>query len=219
MKILLLFYAPAIVLAGLFFSCTQNKTASQTAFVLPTDSCGVVMLPVAYINVDTLLFNYEFAKDMNEIVLRKQEDARLRLSQRESALDREIRNAQNRLETEMRDFMAKVERQVFSTPERMQSEQARIAKQEQDLRARAQQFAQELQTLEQTLMQEVLAERQKINLQLKDSLDAALAIHNADKRYHMIFSNDAAGNSILYADKQYNITDDILTLLNSRYKK
>ncbi|MDR1698456.1 MAG: OmpH family outer membrane protein [Prevotellaceae bacterium] len=213
-------YSLMTVSAALFFSCNNEKTATpQRNFVLSTDSAGVVMLPIAYIDVDTLLLNYGFAKEMNENVLHKQEEAKLTLSQRESAMENEMRTAQGKLEAEMKDFQEKVQRQVFQTEERAQSEYARLAKQEQALQAKAQSFAQELQTLNQKLTQEMLAEQQKINAQLKDSLNAVLAVYNADKQYHLIVSNDAMSNTVLYADKQYNITKDVLNLLNSRYIK
>ncbi len=206
-----------VAAAALFFSCNNEKTAApQRNFVL-SDSTAV--LPIAYIDVDTLLFNYEFAKAMNETVLRKQEESKLALSKRESAMESEMRTAQGKLEAEMKDFQEKMQKQIFQTEERAQSEYTRLAKQEQDLQAKAQRFAQELQTLNQKLTQEMIAEQQKINAQLKDSLNAVLAVYNAEKQYQMILSNDAMSNSVLYADKQYNITQDILTLLNSRYKK
>ncbi len=216
----LTFYGLMLVSAVLFFSCNNEKNAvSQPNFSLATDSTGVVLLPIAYVNVDTLLFNYEFAKDMNESVLRKQEDARLNLNQKMSSAEKQVKDAQSKFEKEVKDFQEKVEKQIFTTPERAQSEQARLVEEERKLQALSQRLAQELQISEQKLTQEMLAEQQKINAQLKDSLNAVIAIYNADKHYQMILSNDAMGNTILFAEQQYNITADILTLLNSRYTK
>jgi outer membrane protein len=211
--------ALSLVVAGLFTACNNNeKAASQNSFALPTDSTGVVVLPIAYINVDTLLVNYQFAKDMNEILQRKQEDARLAMTQRVTASENQVKLAQSKLEKEAQEFREKAEKGIFATPERAQSEQARLMKQEQDLQALNQRLSTEIQSLQEKLTQDMMAEQQKMDAQFKDSLDSALATYNADKRFHIIFSN-VMNNNILYADQQYDITRDVLNLLNSRYVK
>jgi len=214
----ILFYSLIMTMAGSFFACSKDKTASPKTFALPVDTTGVAVLPVAYINVDTLLLNYQFAKDMNEILQRKQEDARLALNQKMTASESQMKNAQSKFQQEVKDFQEKAEKGIFATQERAQSEQARLMKQEQSLQDLNQRLAKDLQAMQDKLTQEMLAEQQKMDTQFNDSLNSALAIFNADKRFHIIFSN-VLGSSILYADPQYNITREVLDLLNSRYTK
>ena len=46
------------------------------------DSTKMVTLPIAYVNIDSLLLNYTFAKNANEALIKKQEDSRLTVNAR-----------------------------------------------------------------------------------------------------------------------------------------
>ena len=61
----------AAMLGGLT-SCanTQNNASAPVA---GGETAG---LAIAYVNVDSLLTNYDFAKDLNEALIKKTEDAR-----------------------------------------------------------------------------------------------------------------------------------------------
>ena len=50
---------------------------------------------------------------------------------------------------------------------------------------------------------------------LQDSLDSFLALYNKDKKYDLIVNKSA----ILFGDKKYDITQDVINGLNKRYKK
>ena len=64
-----------------FTSGKSGKEAdSRDLSVLLNDSS--VTLPIAYVNVDSLLMNYNFAKDLNESLLRKEESTRATLTTR-----------------------------------------------------------------------------------------------------------------------------------------
>ncbi len=174
-----------IVLAG------KKPAAKEVAAV---DSSEV--LPVAYLNVDSLLANYTFAQEASEKLMSKQEDARVKMNTK-------LRTFQN----EVADFQRKLENNAFLSRERAEKEQQRLAKKEQ-----------ELQELEAKLTQDIMIENQKLNVQLADSLTNFLKEFNADGRYHVILSNTAKDN-VLMAAEQYDITDEIVNGLNARCKK
>ena len=46
----------------------------------------------------------------------------------------------------------------------------------------------------------------------------AAKVYNADNRYQLIISN-TSGDNLLYADEAYNITNDVVELLNTRCKR
>ena len=127
---------------------------------------------------------------------RKQENSRLTLTQKGQKLQKDYE-----------DVMKKLQNGIYATRERAEQEQNRILKQQQ-----------ELETLEAKLTQELLEENDKINHQLRDSLNAALKVFNADGRYKMIFSNTVADPTILQADPSTDITNEVLELLNARLK-
>ena len=72
--------ALAVAVIALFILHFTSKSSSggtnkKELSVLLNDSS--ITLPVAYVNVDSLLMNYNFAKDLNESLLRKEESTRL----------------------------------------------------------------------------------------------------------------------------------------------
>ena len=154
------------------------------------------VMPIAYLNVDSLLVNYTFAQDASERLMKKQEDARLKLNTK-------ARTLQN----EMADFQRKLENNAFLSRERAEKEQQRLLKKQQ-----------ELQELEAQLTEDIMLENQKLNMQLADTLTNFLEEYNADGRYHVILSNSAKDN-VLMAAEQYDITDEVIDALNARCGK
>ena len=179
--------------AALFVIFYSDKK-SAPAEVVVAESLEV--MPVAYLNVDSLLANYTFAQVASDKLMSKQEDARVKMNTK-------LRTFQN----EVADFQRKLENNAFLSRERAEKEQQRLAKKEQ-----------ELQELEAKLTQDIMLENQKLNLQLADSLTNFLQLFNADGRYHIILSNNAKDN-VLMAGKQYDITDEVIEGLNARYTK
>ncbi len=153
-------------------------------------------LPVAFVNIDSVLVQYTFAQEANDKLMTKQEDARLKLNTK-------ARTLQN----EMADFQRKVENNAFLSRERAEQEQQRLIKKQQDL-----------ENLEAQLTQDLYNETQRLNIQLADSLMAFLSRYNADGHFQIIFSNNAKDN-VLMADDMYDITPAVVEGLNARYKK
>lgn len=153
-------------------------------------------LPVAYINVDSILINYQYAKDVNDRLTKKMEDNRVIVNQK-----------QKKLESESADFKKKYENNAFLSAETAQQAYNRLQKQEQELGA-----------LMERMQNEWLMEQNKENMQLADSVRKAIEIINADGQYEMIF-NMREGDNILYAKPQYDITQNVLSLLNTRYQQ
>lgn len=183
-----------IVLFVLHFS-TNKKSAETQSFVKVGDSGKYTKLPIAYVNVDSLLINYSFAKDLNEALLRKQENSRASLTEKGRIL-----------QSEMAEFQRKVENNAFLSRERAEGEQQRLMKKQQ-----------ELQQLDQRLSTALMAEQQKMNEQLRDSVNIFLKEYNKEKGYHLILSNTAFDN-VLYAQDAYDITKDVIERLNKRYQ-
>ena len=168
---------------------TGNKSTNEE--VAPT----VEKMPLAYLNTDSLLANYTFAQEANEKLMKKQEDARLKINTK----------ARN-LQSEMEEFQRKLENNAFLSRERAENAQKSILKKQEDL-----------QKLEAKLTEEIMIENQKLNIQLADTLTNFLKEYNADGRFHVILSNNAKDN-VLMADSQYDITNEIIEQLNKRYQ-
>ena len=77
---------------------------------------------------------------------------------------------------------------------------------------------QELQNLEQIKTEELMTEQQTISLQLRDSINNAIKIVNASGKYHIILTQSVLNDNVLFSAPEYDITMDVLEILNSRYE-
>jgi len=174
---------------------TDKKRVSKDNNIVITGDSTVAKLPVAYINTDSLLLNYGYAKDLQETLLRKVESSKATLNQKAS-----------KLQSDFLEFQRKVQNNAFLSQERAQEEYASLQKRQQDLQAQNDRIQQDL-SLEQA----------KMFQQMNDTVIAALKVFNKGPQYHIIFSNMGGNSSILLADKAYNITAEVTEYLNKRY--
>ena len=100
----------------------------------------------------------------------------------------------------------KYETNQFTTKEQVEQAQMSLAKQQQDLQA-----------LNDRLSNDFAAEQMKYNNALRDSLQSFLKEYNKAKKFDYIISK--AGDNILLANAQYDITKDVVNGLNKRYKQ
>ncbi len=185
--------AVALLLAG--FSCTQKgaDAPQRTASAASNDSSAQT-LPIAYVNVDTILANYNLAKDANENLMRKMESS--------SAT---VKEKQRRLQAEYTEFQRKVQTNAFLSEDRAKQEAQRL-----------QNLEKEIANTAARLEEDLLRERQKLNDQLTDSVRNAIKAYNQTANFEVILSNSGMDN-ILFAKEKYDITADILKLLNDKY--
>jgi outer membrane protein len=174
-----------------------NKKQAENNVTFGNDSIGLsYKLPIAYINIDSLLLNYQFAKDANESLIKKQEDSRLT-----------INTKARQLQSEMGEFQRKLENNAFLSRERAEQEQIRLQKKQQ-----------ELQELDGKLTQQLMQVQQKMSEELRDTINKFMKEFNKDKKYQLIISNTSSDN-ILYAAEGYDITPEVTKILNERCSK
>ena len=182
-----------MAMALLFVQCTpqNNPTTTQAA---PVAAQAAGNMKFAFVEIDSLLTKYRFCTDLNEMMIRKEENIRTTLNEKAKKLD-----------AAMREFQRKIENNGFVSEESAKQQQARLVKQQQDLQA-----------LQEKLGKELADENLKNNLQLRDSINSYIKLYNQSKGYSFIFSNSGFDN-LLYGDEQYNITQEIVDGLNARY--
>ena len=148
---------------------------------------------IAYVEVDSLMTQFEFAKEKSKELEKKSLNARNTLTQKG-----------NQLQAAANNFQQKIQNNGFTSREQAESVQAALQRQQNDLAA-----------LQARLENELASEQQKFLQALQDSLDSFLALYNKDKKYDLIVNKSA----ILFGDKKYDITQDVINGLNKRYKK
>ena len=151
-------------------------------------------LKIAYVEVDSLMTQYEFCKEFTLTLQKKSNNARNTLNQKGQQLQSAAAN-----------FQQKLQNNGFTSREQAESQQAAIQRQQQSL-----------QELQARLENELAQETAKYNDALRDSLMNFLNAYNKDKKYDLILTKQ--GDNILYAAKRFDITNDVINGLNKRYK-
>ncbi len=183
----------AIAMCGIAFlvSCDKSPKEEQQQATSVTQPSAI---KIAYVEVDSLMTQYEYCKEYSLILEKKSQNIQSTLQQKGQALQSAAANFQQKLQ------------QNAYTREQAEQIQAGLQKQNADLEA-----------LQQRLGAEFQEETAKFNEALHDSLQHFINKYNKDKKYTMILSK--SGDNILYADKSADITNDIISGLNKAYKK
>ena len=183
----------ALAFAAMLTSC-NNASPKMDEKPQAVETGSGSGMKIAYVEVDSLMTQYNFAKDYSVTLQKKSNNARNTLNQKG-----------NQLQAAVNNFQQKLQNNGFQSREQAQSVQNAIERQQRDL-----------QELQARLENELASETQKFNEALRDSLNNFLTAYNKDKKYDLILSK--AGDNILFADRKYDITQDIVNGLNKRYK-
>lgn len=186
----------AVAVIALFTLFFTRKPAEQAVASAENVVVAESNLPIAYLNLDSVLTQYQFAIEASDKLMTKQEDARLKLNTKARTL-----------QSEAADFQRKLENGAFMSRDRAEQKQQELLKKQNDL-----------QELEAKLTNDIMLENQKLNMQLADTINNFLREFNADGRYQVIFAN-AGKDNILQAADGYDITAEVVEALNARYNK
>lgn len=181
-----------LMAAAMMVACNnQNpKMDEQPAEAGETTGQG---LRIAYVEVDSIMTQFEFAKEKSQELEKKSNNARNTLTQKG-----------NQLQAAANTFQQKLQNNGFTSREQAENAQQALQRDQNNLAA-----------LQARLENELASEQQKFLQAFQDSLNNFLAVYNKDKKFDMIVNKGA----ILLADKKYDITQDVINGLNKRYKK
>ena len=180
----------ALAIAAMMVTC-NNATPKMDEQPAAASGDG---LKIAFVEVDSLMTQYDFAKDYSVTLQKKSNNARNTLTQKGNALQAAVNN-----------FQQKLNNNGFQSREQAASVQNAIQRQQNDL-----------QELQARLENELATETAKFNEALRDSLQNFLKDYNADKHFDLILSK--AGDNILLGSSKLDITQDVINGLNKRYK-
>ena len=187
--------AGLVALAATFaLTGCNNQPAEETSNANATE-IPAGGLKIAYVEIDTLMSQYNFCKDYTLLMNKKGENIRATLAGKERALQNKAAELQKKYESNQ-----------FTTKEQVEQAQMGLAKQQQDLQA-----------LNDRLMNDFAAEQAKYNNEMRDSIQAFLKEYNKTKKFDYILSR--AGDNILVANPKYDITKEVVNGLNKRYKQ
>lgn len=150
---------------------------------------------IAYVEYDSLMNQYEYCKEYAAVLEEKQKDFQQQIASKQSAL-----------ETAARNFQTKMQNGQITSEDQYNKEQASLQKKQE-----------EVQKLALELEEKLATEQNKINTALHDSVQNFIKEFNKDGHYAMILAK--AGDNVLYADPSLDITSQVVSGLNKRYKK
>lgn len=181
-----------VAMATMITSCNNQAPKMDEE---PLSEGGEVTsgMRIAFIEIDTLTSQYEFAKQTTLELEKKGTNAR-----------NTIQSKTQQLEKNVAAFQQKLQSNGFTSREQAENAQAALQREQNNLVA-----------LQQRLEAELANEQQKFLQAFQDSLDNFLTDYNADKKYDLILNKAA----ILHSSKKFDITDDVVNGMNRRYKK
>ncbi|HRP88603.1 MAG TPA: OmpH family outer membrane protein [Edaphocola sp.] len=190
-----------LVITGsvILFSCGDKKnkntnTTPTTKVEAKTDS-EAKGLKIAFVNADTLNSKYQYLKDKEAAFEKKQ-----------SAFESEMTNKQKAFQNEAIAFQKKIQEGKITQAEG-EAIQRKLENQQVALEKRHQEISAQL-AKEQSGIQEDFQKR----------LDNFLEQFNKDHGYDFIMTYSKNGGALLYGNKTYDITQQVLEAMNEDYK-
>ena len=158
-----------------------------------SDGAALENLKIRYIDEDSIMANYNLAKDINEAMLRRQNQFDAAQKQRGNEISK-FGNA----------MQQKYQNNQYLTEEAFNADQAKLQKMQTD----AENYLANLQ-------QSIQNELNQSQIQLLDSIDNFMKDYAKKKGIDMVLRKSAT----LYIDEKYDVTKEVVEGLNKRYNK
>ncbi len=184
----LLFVAVA-ALYVLHFTGEKTKKGRESAGSTIVEPGGIV-----FVNIDTIIFNFDMFADRRNDLLEKQKKAEAELNSKGSQYEKGVK-----------DYQEKVNKGLVTRATAQQMEQALMQQQ------------QELISLRDKLQSDLLEEEQVMNRQIIDYITRFLEENKKEYNYQFILGK-SFGSPILYGDSTLDITYNVLKALNDKYR-
>ena len=179
----------AVVAFMAFTSCNEQPAAEAPK----TNSEALENLKIRYIDEDSIMANYNLAKDINEAMLRRQNQFDAAQKQRSNEITK-FGNA----------MQQKYQNNQYLTEEAFNADQAKLQK----MQADAENYLANLQ-------QSIQNELNQSQIQLLDSIDNFMKDYAKKKGFDMVLRKSAT----LFIDEKYDVTKEVVEGLNKRYNK
>lgn len=172
-------------------SCNNKAQQEAESTQAPQEETA---LKVVYVEIDTLMSQYQFCKDYTELANIEGEN-----------IQRTLAGKQRTLEQHAAAMQKKYESNGFTSQEELNRAQQSLQAEQQAL-----------QELSERLYASFQEEQSKYNEEMRDSVQKFLKTYNKTKKYDIILSK--AGDNMLLANPKFDITNEVLKGLNKRYK-
>lgn len=169
---------------------TGNKKS-----VVSESTPNVTSQGIAYVNIDSIIINFDMFSDRREELMSKQQSA-----------EAELTSKGTKYEKGARDYQEKVTKGLVTRATAAQMEQSLLQQQ------------QELMSLRDQLQADLMEEEQVMNRQILEYITNFLG-ENREKYNFQYVLGKSFGGIILYSDSALDITDTVLEAINKKYQE
>ncbi len=152
-------------------------------------------LPIAYVQMDSLSANYQYAKDIQVALEKDAKAGRAKLQSKAGAFQKAAK-----------DFERRLKINAFVSQDAAKAEQNKVIKLQQQAQALEVELTQKMGMKQQLMLEDMMKE-----------VKAQLKTFNAG-RYKLILTN-VGNDNILFAEESLDITEDFVKFLNDNYQK
>ncbi len=183
-----------IAVAALFVLHFTGAGTSAQGPAAGSESVTAVKGDIVYINLDTLVNQYDMYNDL-----------RSELQGKLTAIENDINKQGRALENDIKSFQEKMQKGLL-TRSQAESMNNDLAQRDQDLRNLTQQKQMEMAEEESVMLNKVM-----------DAITTYVTEYNKQKQYSLILTTTAATTTVINGDTGLNITQEILNGLNAEY--
>lgn len=181
-----------IAVAALFvlhFAGNKKSSSGGSSVYSGTTAEGIV-----YVNIDSIIFNFDMFSDRRNDLLTKQKSAEAEMTSKSSQYEKGVK-----------DYQDKVSKGLVTRATAAQMEQGLLQQQ------------QELVNLRDKLQSDLMEEEQVMNRQVLDYITKFLEANKSEYNYQFILGK-SFGSVVLYSDSTLDITNRVLEALNKKYQ-
>lgn len=185
------FIGVVVILCMMFFcKDSSSDNSSSTTKVVQTGN-----LKIAYVNTDSIMAQYDYAKDLEK-----------GLKTFQASLESNYQAQGNKLKSDYENYMKTGEKLTLTEQKRK----------EEDLQRRQQEFP----ALQQKMMAQLQERQLDDNKKLLNSVYAFIKDYNSKhQKFNIVLSRSYVSSTVLYADDGFDITKEIVKGLNDEYKE
>jgi len=191
-KLSIVLYVVIFLAIGILFVLhfAGNKKSVNSGSVSNITSQGI-----AYVNIDSVIINFDMFFDRRDELVSKQKSA-----------EAELTSKGNQYEKGARDYQDKVAKGLVTRATAAQMEESLLQQQ------------QELVSLRDRLQANLMEEEQVMNRQILEYITSFLEENKDEFNYQYIFGK-SFGGIVLYSDSALDITNKVLESINKKYQE
>lgn len=178
------------LVAGNLFLTSCGKTENATTEENVATACDGKKLPIAYVDTDSLIGMYDYAKELEQKLVEKIENDRANLNARAAGLAKR-----------QGEFQRKAQNNAFLSESSMQQQYEALLKEQETLQADAARIDAENLQAQQQMLQEI-----------SEKIRAYIAEYNKTAGYEVILQKAAT----IFISDAYDITQEIADGLNKK---